>query len=360
MSAFMVGYMLFSPVFGPLGDRKSRPKLMALGAFGWSLATLFSGFAKNLTSLLCFRAGVGIGEASFCTIAPSYLRDHAGDEVKGNRYLAFFYISLPMGAAIGYVIGGFFAKHWGWQHAFWVASIPGFLMAALCALLPEQPRALSQQEAKPTRLWTAAKKLSRMPRYRRIVVGYIAYTFSVGGFAAWAPKYGVACLNAELSTISTGFGAVTLLSALVGTFLGGAFGNYCVKEGKSAEGFSRFSGWTSLIAFPVVIAAFTTSSLTGFLILMFVAETFLFASTAPINSALLGASPVGLVATGMAVNTFAIHAFGDLISPPLIGLASDYLPMKVAMLILTVPVLVSALCWLFPASTNGDVQNAAS
>src|SRR5262245_5159610 len=74
-SAFTIVYTVCSPLFGYLGDRYRRGRLIALGITIWSLATAAAGIARNYSQLLVSRSMVGVGEANYATIAPGLLSD---------------------------------------------------------------------------------------------------------------------------------------------------------------------------------------------------------------------------------------------------------------------------------------------
>ena len=131
MTGFLIVYTLLAPVFGALGDRRSRPRLIAIGVACWSFATALSGFAVNFLTLFVARAAVGVGEAAYVTIAPSLLSDYFPVRQRG-RVMAIFFCAIPVGSALGYVVGGLVDKHYGWRAAFFVAGVPGLLLAALC------------------------------------------------------------------------------------------------------------------------------------------------------------------------------------------------------------------------------------
>src|SRR5262245_57813253 len=102
---FMIGYFVTSPVFGYLGDRTSRKWLIAVGIFVWSLGTVLTGFAATFRWLLLYRILVGVGEASYATIGPSLISD-VFPSSKRNVALTIFYVAIPVGSALGYVVGG--------------------------------------------------------------------------------------------------------------------------------------------------------------------------------------------------------------------------------------------------------------
>src|SRR5713226_9339753 len=104
-TAFMFGYLFTAPFFGFLCDRASRKWLIALGIFVWSIGTMLTGFASGFAMMLCFRVLVGVGEASYATISPGVISDSFGP-ARRNNALTIFYVAIPVGAALGYVLGG--------------------------------------------------------------------------------------------------------------------------------------------------------------------------------------------------------------------------------------------------------------
>src|SRR5882757_1980184 len=145
-TGFIVVYALTSPFFGSLGDRRSRPPLIALGVAVWSVATSLAGFARGFTSLFIARSGVGVGEAAYGTIAPALLADSFPIERRG-RVLAVFFAAIPIGSAAGYILGGLVDHHFGWRAAFWIAGAPGLLLSVLVMMVKDPPRGLHDPDA---------------------------------------------------------------------------------------------------------------------------------------------------------------------------------------------------------------------
>lgn len=216
---FLVGYFLTSPVFGTLADRGRRKRLLAIGIAVWSLATAASGLARGFVELAVARAIVGVGEASYATIAPTLIDDLAPPEKKG-RWLAVFYAAMPVGGALGYVTGGMIEKDYGWRAAFFVAGGPGVLLAFLCLFILEPERTLTEKRAPLLHAW---RPLTQSKLYVKGVLGYCANTFAVGGFAYWAPAFLFRRYALDLSIANKGMGAVTVLSGALGTAIGGVW-----------------------------------------------------------------------------------------------------------------------------------------
>jgi MFS family permease len=191
-TAFMVSYMLFSPVFGWLGDRASRWALVGVGVILWSLATGGTGLATGYLVLLLTRCFVGIGEAAYGPVAPSMLSDLYPVDHRG-RVMAWFYMAIPVGSALGFVIGGQVAETTlGWRGAFLVPVIPGLVLGVLCFFMREPPRKGSGGAAPngqgPSYL-DVLKELRGVRSFVLCCAGMTASTFVLGGVAAWVPVY---------------------------------------------------------------------------------------------------------------------------------------------------------------------------
>ncbi len=202
MTGFIVVYMLAAPVFGSLGDTRSRTRLIGLGVALWSVATALAGFARSYASLFAARAAVGIGEAAYGTISPALLADYFPRERRG-RVFAIFFAAIPIGSALGYVVGGLVDHYFGWRPAFFVAGVPGIVLAALALRLYEPPRGAHDAVGAPTpsgpavSLGGAARAaygaLLRNRPYVLTVLGYAAYTFAIGALAFWTPSFPGCC-----------------------------------------------------------------------------------------------------------------------------------------------------------------------
>jgi MFS family permease len=113
-SMFMVAYMVAAPFTGVVGDRWPRRFLVGAGVIVWSLATVLSGLATSYSHLLLARSAIGIGESGFGVVSPTLISDLFSREARG-RMLAFFYVAIPVGSALGFLLGGYVGEHHGWR-----------------------------------------------------------------------------------------------------------------------------------------------------------------------------------------------------------------------------------------------------
>lgn len=187
-TAFMVSYMLLSPVFGRLGDRVSRWLIVGLAVTVWSLASGCSGFATGYWMLLATRALVGVGEAAYGPIAPAMLSDMYPARDRG-RIMAYFYLAIPVGSALGFVIGGQLEAWSGdWRTAFHVTFF-GVLLGLLCLLMREPPRSVAPPAAGGPSYFAVLRSLTKNHSFVYCCTGMTCTTFVLGGVAVFVPTY---------------------------------------------------------------------------------------------------------------------------------------------------------------------------
>lgn len=354
---FLIGYFSTSPLFGWLGDRRRRTGLIAFGIFVWSAATFASGLAKTAEQLIVARALVGVGEASYITLAPTIIDDIAPPARKAS-WLAIFHMASPVGGALGYLVGGYVEHHYGWRAAFFVAGGPGVVLAALCLLIAEPARQLSEKHD----IVRSLKTLWHARQYRIAVLGYSAFTFAVGGFSFWAPSFVYRQYGLPLNRANFLFGVITVVGGALGTILGGAWADRLLRrtstlpEHARDEAASRdllkVCAWGSAAAAPLAVICFLAPQSSIFFGAILLCEIGLFLSTSPINALMLRTVPTELRASAMAICVFAIHMFGDLWSPPVVGLLADHAPLRIAMMALPLAIAISAWTW-WPRRTQG-------
>lgn len=347
LTAFVVVYMLASPVFGGLADRWSRKVLIAAGVALWSLATAAAAFATGFWSFLFARALVGIGEAAYATISPALIADYFPPE-RRNRMLTIFYVAIPVGAALGFGIGGLVGAHWGWRTAFLVCGLPGVAIALLALFLKEPRRGYWESET-PAKVpgWPEALRALAVNReFVWTVVGYTLVTFASGALADWFAAFLTRYHEYDVGKAGLVMGATAAVGGLVGTLLGGVFGDKL--KGRTRNPYLALSGWSILVAAAFAAAAIVVPSATLAVACMFFGQLFLWFYNGPVNTVLVNSVAPQMRARAFSISILCIHLFGDAISPTIVGLVSDAVgSLQAAMWFAPATLLAGGGVWLY-------------
>jgi MFS family permease len=418
MSMFLISYTVIAPLFGWLGDRWSRWKLIAVGVILWSIASGGTGLATTFGVLLLTRALIGVGEGAYAPVAPSLISDLFPVERRGG-VMAWFYMAIPVGSALGYVLGGHMAEAFGWRWAFYVVVPPGVLLGVLCLFMREPPRGAADAVTTHVPRFRDAKVLFDIPSFVLNTLAMTAMTFAFGGVATVMPTYlyqreatyaltpaayeklrhpkdeGVEPLpeeflvrlspldgrafrtlepfraaltevlepaevhayrwqlaeaardeqkSAKLDEVNGYFGGIVVVGGLTATLAGGYLADWLRNRLRGA--YFAVSGVGMLVGVPIFLLAVTTPLPLGWLF-VFLAVFFLFFNTGPANTALANVAPPSLRASAFALNILIIHLFGDVISPPIVGMIDDRASLRLGLLFLAGPMLLSGLFWLW-------------
>ena len=324
-SAFILSYSLVSPFAGWLGDRWNRFKLAAAGVFVWSAATIASGLAPTYAALLLARTVIGVGEASYAVVTPSLLSDLYPPDRRA-RVFAIFYAAIPVGTAVGYALGGTVGETFGWRTAFFVAGIPGAVLALFLLALTEPKRGATDPPgtapAVSAALGPSLRALWARRSYLYNTGAQILYTFAMGGMATWMPTYYVRERGLTLTEASTTFGVLLLVAGFLGTVVGGQLADRLARHLTGAQ-FS-VSGWGLVVSLLFMLGAVLAPPPLVFWPCTFVTLLLLFLNIGPLNAAMANVLPPDLRARGFALSTMAMHLLGDAASPWVIGVVSDY------------------------------------
>jgi len=331
-TVFILVYSVVCPLSGWLGDRWKRLHVAAAGVALWSLATFASGLAASFAWLALARAIVGIGEASYTVITPSLLSDHYPAARRG-RALSIFYAAMPVGIALGYVLGGQIASRFGWRPAFFVAGGPGFVLALCLLFLREPARGRLDERAETSNVsWLQMlSALRRRPSFFFNLAGQTIITFSMGGLGAWMPTYFVRERGLGVAAAGTIFGGLLLAAGFLGTILGGQLGDRLSRRYPAAH-FS-FSAWALIASAPFTVIAILSPRPGLFWSAMFGTLLLAFLYTGPLNAALANVLPPDLRSRGFGLHTTIMHLLGDALSPFLIGLCSERIGLRMPVLL---------------------------
>jgi MFS family permease len=351
--AFLVTYMVSAPILGFLADRISRWFIVGSAVILWSLASGGSGLAATFTVLFLTRIFVGIGEGGYGPAAPTILADLFPLENRG-RIMAIFCAAIPVGSALGYVLGGVIGSHLGWRWAFYLITPPGLILGLLC-FWQRDPRVAAHhlvQKAVGHRL-TDYVRLFRTRSYLINCVAQTLMTFAVGGVGYWVPAY----LRYRHQTQAVGmtiFGLIMVVAGLTSTLLGGIVADKL--RPRVPGSYFWVSGIGMLIACPIFVLSLYLPFPAAW-IPMFLAIFFLFLNTGPSNTALANVSLPTVRASAFAFNIFIIHALGDVQAFWMLGYIGGHTNLHVAFLFVSGVIFVAGVVWLMgvkylPADTE--------
>jgi MFS family permease len=398
-TSLLLSFTVLAPIFGRLGDRHPRARLMAVAAVLWSIATGLTGVVDRLSfvheavrlhvplfnvsltlsgvalALCAVRACVGVGESAYSTITPSLIADYFPPHRRATA-LGVFQAAIPMGFALGFVVGGLLAHFFGWRAAFMIVGVPGLLTAVLVWRLREpvrgardtplqesalqeptlqesahqetaphdstrresefQESALADMSGSPAEASRGVAETGRgesvLRTAWRIVksrdwlistAGYTALTAALGAFATWAIVVLVRDKGMSQTSANLTLGVVTLLAGAAGTFGGGWLADRIAARRHNA--YFLVCAVSTLLGIVPTLLVLVADDPRVFIPATFFAVALLFVSNAPFHAILLESVPVGVRAMAVALNIVIIHAGGDAISRLLVGVLSDSL-----------------------------------
>jgi MFS family permease len=376
-TAFLVSYMLISPIFGMLADRYARWALVGFGVLLWSLASGASGLpwialgasaATAFWLLLLTRCFVGVGEAAYGPVAPAMISDLFPVRKRG-LVMAYFYLAIPVGGALGYALGGEVSRYLGWDWAFYCVVPPGILLGVWCFFMHDPPRgqtdlveeAAAPLDAKspapvPTPLPATGKKPSlrdvvkvlAIPSYTLNTIGMTFMTFAIGGMAFWMPALLEQRRVADVGGLDprSFFGILTATGGLLSTLAGGLAGDWL--RTRFSGSYFLVSGAALILGFPMVLGMLWVPFPLAW-IFVFLAVFCLFFNTGPTNTILANVTHPGVRASAFALNILIIHLFGDAISPPLIGWVSGEENLDRGFILVSAIMALGGVAWLVGA-----------
>jgi predicted MFS family arabinose efflux permease len=229
-----------------------------------------------------------------------------------------------VGSAFGYGLGGLVAQAWGWRAAFLVAGLPGLCFAVRMLRLADPPRGQMDnvhdlEAGAPLAIRLKAIFANRV--WLACTGSYVAYTFAMGALSHWGPTLLQRRFDVSTGTAGTAFGAIAVVTGILGTFSGGTLTGKLQSRWPDAG--LWLSALTLLAAAPATAWALHAGSLPLAYGLFFASMLLLFVNTSPVNALTVSSLPASVRATGVAMNVFLIHFLGDAISPELAGRRSE-------------------------------------
>ncbi|XP_031844593.1 lysolipid transporter protein spinster isoform X2 [Nomia melanderi] len=331
-TAFILSYMVFAPLFGYLGDRYNRKIIMSSGVFLWCLTTFIGSYMKTFGWFILFRTLVGIGEASYSTIAPTIISDLFVKNMR-SKMLAVFYFAIPVGSGLGYITGGETARATGvWQWGLRITPILGVIAIILLLTVVRDP--IRGEREGGVHLTNTAwsndiKDLLKNKSFMYSTAGFTCVAFVTGALAWWAPTFlqlGIALQsnnNVDPDDVAYKFGLIGMASGIIGVPLGSFLAQRLKVHWPHADPLICAAGL--LISVPLLFFATITANTNSVLCytLIFFGQLSLNLNWSIVADILLYVVLPTRRSTAEAFQILFAHAFGDAGSPYLIGLLSE-------------------------------------
>ena len=325
--AFAVVYSTFGVVIARLADQHNRINIVSLTLAFWSIMTALCGFASTFVHMLLARMGVALGEAGTVPPAHSLISDYFSENRRAFA-LSFYTMGVTVGAALGYLIGGWINDAFGWRTAFWVVGAPGLVLALVVRATVRDPRPPGPVRrggvvlgAIPRDLWAAFKSLWRLPAYRFAVMGFALYGFAGWGLSAWSGVYLIRVHGLSSSDAGFYLFAASMIAGTIGTLTSGLVTDRLVSKDR------RFYFWIPGVAMlaimPVSLALFTTGDAGMAVGLMFPWEFCSIFVAPPVFAAVVALAPKPMRATAVSINLLLVNFVGMGLGPQIVGVLSD-------------------------------------
>jgi MFS family permease len=340
-AAFMVGLLISSPIFAEAAKHTRAFHLIAIGLSIWAVAVFGSGLSIGFVSLLICRMAVGVGEASFVSLAAPFIDDIAPPQSKA-KWLAIFFLCIPSGFAVGFLYGGLVASSLGWRFAFFIEAalaIP-FIVLSFHAPAMMDLRGTHNDDEEEEQVdfsrnqnLAAAKnilssklkeaggdvlKLGKRPLYLWGVAGMASYTAVIGTMSYYGPQAATALFALSPRSVDLAFGALTVVTGVVGTLSGGLLLDTWGSTLQNGT-YLCFLGLAIGAVFTLLAFAMT-KSFYSFCLVFALGQCAMFATMAPGNAIIMWSVPPGLRPLAISLSVVAMHLLGDVPAPPLVGL----------------------------------------
>ncbi|WHU01736.1 MFS transporter [Sphingomonas sp. NIBR02145] len=255
--AFAVLYSVLGVPLAYLADRTSRSGVIAGALAVWSLFTGLCGVATGYWQLFLFRLGVGVGEAG--GVAPSYavIADYFPPE-KRARALAIYSLGIPIGLALGTLLGAYIAALVDWRAAFITMGVIGILIAPIFRwVVRDVPRpAVARGDAAPVSAVFGI--LAGKPAFWLLAFGASCSSLCGYGLALWTPLVLMGNFGFDLVTTGQFMASLLLIGGTAGVFAGGWFADRLGKGDRAWYAWLPAIAW--LITAPLFAIGFLTSN----------------------------------------------------------------------------------------------------
>ena len=324
-TAFTLIYAVAGVPLGRLADRGARTKVLAYGVTFWSALTAASGLAINYWTMFAARLGVGIGEAS-CSPAANSLIGDLYPAQRRARAISVFMLGLPIGIFLSNLISGSLAQAYNWRVPFFVAVIPGLLLAVFALRIREPKRGAAESyqiSASSAPIESPYRSVLGIPTMWWIILSGALHNFNAYAVNAFMPAFLGRYHGLSLQQANTISAFVLGAVGVVGLLAGGWAAD--LMRSKRANGRLLLSAISLAVSTPCVYLALgqPKGSMLPFIILMGIGWMLIYVYYVTVYPAIQDVVEPGLRGTAMALYFFAMYVLGGSFGTTILGWLSD-------------------------------------
>jgi MFS family permease len=328
--AFALFYTLLGIPIARLADRVSRIGIMTAALALWSLMTAVCGLTQNFAQLFLARMGVGVGEAGGVAPAYSLICDYFPTKERA-RALSVYSFAIPIGSAIGIVLGGFITSLMSWRVAFFIVGLGGLLIVPLLKFTVREPErgALDPVGAVVSRsaaagapsLLAVIAVLARRPSFWGLSLGAASSSMMGYGLFFWAPSFLVRSFHMNLLHASLAYGSLILVGGLLGIWFGGVLADRYGEKRRAMYAFIPAIAFVATV--PFYVAGVLSTTLWQSFAALLVPTALGLVWLGPVLAAVQHLVPSHMRATASALFLFINNLIGIGLGTALIGVVSD-------------------------------------
>lgn len=319
--AFAALYSTLAIPLALLADKTSRSWVITVSLGVWSAFTALCGLAQNFTQMFLFRLGVGVGEAG--GVAPSYaLISDTYPAERRARALSIYSLGIPVGAALGALLGGYIAKNIEWRTAFVVVGLLGLLVAVPFKLIVrDPPRAKPSGTEVP--LGRVFGMLAAKPSFWLLAFGAAAGSMCGYGVAFWLPSLIIRNFGLDIAQTGQFFGALLLTGGVAGILIGGFVGDRLGTRAK--RWYALAPAICYVLGTPLFIAGVLSGSWQAAFALFLLPQALVYVWLGPVLTAVQHLVPAHMRATASASFLLINNLIGLGLGSWVVGSLSDQL-----------------------------------
>ncbi len=325
-TTFALFYTVLGIPVARLADRYNRTWIMTIALAMWSGFTALCGLAQNFWHLFFARMGVGVGEAGGTAPAYALVADYFPPEQRA-RALAAYSFGVPIGSALGIILGGIIASLIDWRAAFLFVGIAGVLLAPVFRMTVREPKRgqydIIDPDAPHPSIGEVLRLLAAKPSFWGLSLGAASSSIMGYGVFLWMPSFFIRTYDMSLFDVSLFYGAIVFIGGMMGIWLGGTLGDRFGAGNKAAYALVPMA--SLLVSVPFYVLGVLSPSLVASFFLFLIPTALGLVWIGPVTAAVQHLVKPTMRATASAIFLFINNLIGLGLGGLLLGTISDAL-----------------------------------